>query len=114
METRIPGVPFTHFVIRLPENSSARQVYAQYERLLTMTKHALKAANAGTDYNLILVSEWIALIPRRSKGWDAFIANAVNMVGSMWLRSEEQRDDLLQKHPFLDMLAELGIPLRRP
>lgn len=112
--TRIPGVPFTHFVIRLPENSSARQVYAQYERLLTMTKNALKAAHAGTDYNLILVSEWIALIPRRSKGWDAFIANAANMVGSMWLRNAEQRDELLLKHPFLDMLAELGIPLRRP
>ena len=74
-----------------------------------MTKKALQAAGAGTDYNLILVSEWIALVPRRSKGWGAFVANAANMVGSLWLRSEEQRDDLL-KQPLLDMLAELAIP----
>lgn len=77
-----------------------------------MARDALKAAHAGTDYNLILVSEWMALIPRRRKGWGSFIANAANMVGSLWLRSEEQRDDML-KHPILDMLAELGIPLHR-
>lgn len=102
-----------HFVVRLPENSSAKQLYAQYERLLGMTKDALRAADAGTDYNLILVSEWIALIPRRKKGWGPFIANAANMVGSLWLRSEEQRDEMLE-HPLLDMIAELGIPLQIP
>lgn len=101
-----------HFVIRLPKDTSAKQVYMQYERLLRMTKNALKAADAGTDYNVILVSEWMALIPRRRKGWGPFIANAANMVGSLWLRNEEQRDDML-KHPLLDMLAELGIPIQR-
>ena len=101
-----------HFVIRLPKNTSSKHVYTQYERLLSMTKNALKAADAGTDYNLVLVSEWMALIPRRRKGWGPFIANAANMVGSLWLRNEEQRDDML-KHPLLDMLAELGIPLPR-
>lgn len=101
-----------HFVVRLPENASPNQIYTQYEKLLGMTKDALKAADAGTDYNLILLSEWMALIPRRSKGWGRFIANAANMVGSLWLKNEEQRDDLL-KRPLLDMLAELGIPLRR-
>lgn len=101
-----------HFVVRLPKDTSSQQVYTQYERLLGMTKNALKAADAGSDYNLILVSEWMALIPRRRKGWGPFIANAANMVGSLWLKSEEQRDDML-KHPLVDMLAELGIPLKR-
>lgn len=101
-----------HFVVKLPGNSSSREVYAQYERLLQMTKNALRAADAGTDYNLILVSEWMAMIPRRRKGWGPFIANAANMVGTLWLRSEEQRDFMLE-HPLLDMLAELGIPLQR-
>ena len=76
-----------------------------------MTKDALKAAGAGTDYNLVLVSEWMALVPRRSKGWGRFVANAANMVGSLWLRSEEQRDELLRL-PLLDMLAQAGIPLQ--
>lgn len=100
-----------HFVLRLSKDSSPEEVYTQYERLLKMTKSALKAAGAGTDYNLILVSEWIALIPRRRKGWGPFVANAANMVGSLWLTSEEQRDELLER-PLLDMLAELGIPLQ--
>ncbi|CAD6594002.1 MAG: hypothetical protein ASARMPRED_008333 [Alectoria sarmentosa] len=112
VETSISGVPFMHFVVRLPEQSSAEMVHTQYERLLGMTKDALKIADAGTDYNLILVSEWMVLIPRRKKGWGPFIANAANMVGSLWLRSEEQRDEMLEQ-PLLDMLAELGIPLKR-
>ena len=111
METNISNVPFMHFVLRVPENSPPEQVYTQYERLLKMTKNALKAAGAGTDYNLILVSEWIALIPRRSKGWGPFVANAANMVGSLWLKSEAQRDEMFER-PLLDMLAELGIPLQ--
>ena len=111
VETNIPGVPFTHFVLPLPANSSSEHVYKQYEKLLELTKHALRAANAGTDYNLILVSEWMVMIPRRSKGWGPFIANAANMVGSLWLTSEEQRDELF-KFPFLDTLAQLGIPLK--
>lgn len=105
-------MPFTHFVVRLRKNASSEHVYTQYEKLLQMTKNALKAANAGSDYNLILVSEWMALIPRRRKGWGPFVANAANMVGSLWLKSEEQRDGLLE-YPLLDMLAELGIPLQR-
>ena len=54
----------------------------------------------------------MALIPRQSKGWGSFTANAANMVGSMWLRNEEQRDEMLDG-PLLDRLAELGIPLER-
>ena len=104
-------MPYMHFVLRLSKDSSSEQVYAQYEKLLKMTKKSLKAAGAGTDYNLILVSEWIALIPRRRKGWGPFVANAANMVGSLWLKSEEQRDEVFER-PLLDMLAELGIPLQ--
>ena len=111
VETNIPNVPFMHFVVRLPESSTPEQVYKQYERLLNLTKTALKAAGAGTDYNLILVSEWITLIPRRRKGWGPFVANAANMVGSLWLKSEDQRDEMLER-PLLDMLAESGIPLQ--
>ena len=111
METTIAGVPFAHFVIRLPATASAEHVYTQYERLLALAKTALKAAGAGTDYNLIVVSEWMALIPRRKKGWGTFVANAANMVGSLWLKGEGQRDDLLER-PLLDLLAEVGIPLR--
>lgn len=108
-------MPFKHFVVRLPENASAKFVFKQYQQLLEETKNALQEAGAGSDYNLILVFEWLALIPRRSKGYGSFIANAANMVGLIWAKSDEVRDELMEAG-LLNALAELGIPLesKRP
>lgn len=64
--------------------------------------------NAGSDYNLILVPEWLALIPRTSKGHGVFMANAANMVGLMWTKSDEQREAVMGMG--LRALGELGIP----
>ncbi len=84
-------------------------MFSNYGRLLFETKVALRDAGAGTDYNLILVSEWLALIPRRSKGHGAFIANAANMVGLMWMKNEDVKDQVIEMG--VGALAELGIPL---
>lgn len=102
-------MPFKHFVIRLPTNASSEYVFQQYRRLLNATKRALRAADAGGDYNLVLVREWLALIPRRCKGYGDLIANAASMVGMMWMTSEEQRDELLRLGP-PGLSAALGIP----
>ena len=104
-------MPFKHFVIRLPTNASSEYVFQQYRRLLNETKKALRDADAGGDYNLVLVSEWLALIPRRCKGYGDLIANAASMVGMMWMTSEEQRDELLRLGP-PGLAATLGIPTR--
>lgn len=108
--TNIPDVPFQHFAISYSKTSSAESIFKYYSNLLTMTKGALQNENAGSDYNLILVSDWMVLIPRRSKGQGHFMANAANMVGLMWLKSEELRQELLEmKLP--GVLASLGIPI---
>ena len=107
--TNIPGIPFKHFIIRLPQPASSSHICSQYQRLLQETKRTLRDANAGTDYNLILVREWLALIPRRSKGRGPFIANAANMVGLMWTRNEDVRDFIVEMG--VNGLSELGIPV---
>ena len=106
-------MPFKHFVIRLPTGASSDYVFQQYRRLLNGTKRALRAANAGGDYNLVLVREWLALIPRRCKGYGNIIANAASMVGMMWMTSKEQRDELLRLSP-PGLSTALGIPAREP
>ncbi|KAK0512759.1 hypothetical protein JMJ35_004776 [Cladonia borealis] len=108
----IEGVPFKHFVIRLPTGVPSDYVFQQYRRLLNATKSALRDANAGGDYNLVLVRECLALTPRRCKGYgEDFIANAASMVGMMWMTSEEQRDKLL-KLDLPGLSGTLGIPLQ--
>ena len=105
-------MPFKHFVIRLPTSASSDYVFQQYRRLLNATKSALREANAGSDYNLVLVREWLALIPRRRKGYgEDFIANAASMVDMMWMTSEEQRDKL-SKMDLPGLSGALGIPLQ--
>lgn len=69
----------------------------------------MRDVGAGSDYNLILVPEWMVLIPRTSKGRGRFIANAANMVGLMWVKSEEVRDEVVGGG--VGLLAELGIPI---
>ncbi len=48
----IPGVPFKHFVLRLPDNATVEDILERYKKLLHATQKALTEANAGTDYNV--------------------------------------------------------------
>jgi len=106
--TRVPGVPFEHFIIRLPKHASAGHVYSEYQRLLLKTKDKLRDINGESGYNVVVVSEWLVLIPRVSKGHQAFSANAATMVGLIWFNSNERREEML-KLPLFDTLADLGI-----
>ncbi|KAL9579194.1 MAG: hypothetical protein Q9212_005250 [Teloschistes hypoglaucus] len=104
----ISGIPFTHFVVRLPNEASADYVFQQYERLLNETRKAFLAAGGGSDYNLILVREWLALVPRRSKGRGEVMFNAANIAGLMWTKDDDFKERIMRMLP--GGLAELGIP----
>jgi len=110
MCAEISAMPFVRFLQPLPAHASATEVFKTYLILLSKTKKALQRVGAGTDYNLILVPEWILLIPRTLKGCGALIANAANMVGLMWTKSEEVRDEVMGMG--VGGLAELGIPIK--
>ncbi|TPX10590.1 uncharacterized protein E0L32_008476 [Thyridium curvatum] len=105
----LPGVPFRHYALRLPPRPGAEQMLDAYRRLLQEVRllqelHGLKAA-----YNVVATAEWMCLIPRRRGGLDGTGANALGMLGVVWVRDGDERrhwDQLgLSKH-----LTYLGVP----
>lgn len=109
--SNITDVPFRHFVLRIPEYATVADVVQRYRRLLQETEKVLRAAHQGSDYNVVLVSEWIALIPRSKAEWGGpFGANALGMLGLVAVRDQEERD-VWGKFGYTDHLRSLGIAL---
>lgn len=44
------------------------------------------------DYNVVVVREWMLVIPRRHHGREGVECNAVGMMGMVWVRDEEERE----------------------
>ena len=111
MAQNISGVPFKHFVYRLPQAATTADVFELYQSLLTETQHALRKAKAGTDYNVIFTTEWIALIPRRTAVWGGpHGANGAGMLGMITVPNQQQRQQWAHLG-LTDYLATLGIPI---
>ncbi|RMD45053.1 hypothetical protein DV735_g234, partial [Chaetothyriales sp. CBS 134920] len=88
----IPGVPHKHFVLRLPPDTDESTLARAYQRLLGGVRAAHHEAGGGTTYNVILVREWLCLIPRRHSGLEKGAgANAAAILGLIWIVSEEER-----------------------
>ena len=116
--TIIPGVPFKRYAIRLPPNASGLQVYKQYERLLLTMRGVDDDRSDAVDmsklgYNLVIVVEWIVLIPRRAKEVERLMmGNAAIMVGLAWSCTDELRKRLVGiGKDFLKALTIMGAPL---
>ncbi|KAF7157285.1 hypothetical protein CNMCM5623_001408 [Aspergillus felis] len=85
-----------------------------YQELLAEAKERL-GQSASTDsagyfpHNVVLVREWMIVIPRRSNNFEDITANAAAMMGSVWLKSEDELDRWKQVGP-TKALAGLGFP----
>ncbi|EXJ84268.1 hypothetical protein A1O3_04935 [Capronia epimyces CBS 606.96] len=106
----IAHVPHKHFVLRLPEGADDACLVQTYGRLLGEVRKAHAAAGGGSAYNVILVKEWMCLVPRRHCGLERGAgSNAAGVVGMVWI------SDLAERHtwtsPGLKEYYEyLGIP----
>lgn len=111
--TDIPGVPFKHFVLRIPAGASADTIVAMHDRLLTLTRKAHVDAGNGpdADYNVALSRSWIALIPRTTAGPadGPFGTSTVGMLGLVAIRDERDRQRW-EELGYTRFLARLGIP----
>jgi ATP adenylyltransferase len=90
------------------------RLYEIYQEMLAESKARLTnspgANNEGYfPHNVALVREWIIVIPRRSNNFEDVTANAAGMMGSVWLKSEEELDRWKQVGP-TKALAGLGFP----
>ncbi|KAK2737962.1 hypothetical protein FQN57_007316 [Myotisia sp. PD_48] len=84
---RVPNIPFRHAVSRIPSDlADTYQLYTMYKDLLAAT------GVEGPDFshNLVMVREWMLIIPRSRAGQEGVnIANAAAMMGMIWIPSEE-------------------------
>jgi len=102
------GVPYKHFVMPIPSGATAEDVYTIYEQLLDRIRPILRE-HGTEDYNMILVKEWMLVIPRRRHGREGVKANAVGMMGWLWLKGKEERDGWA-RFGYTEHLKWLGVP----
>ncbi|KAJ9266432.1 hypothetical protein DTO212C5_6355 [Paecilomyces variotii] len=112
VESRISGVSFKHFVLRIPEHAKARDVVRIHDRLLALTKEVLvRIGDVDGDYNVAMTEEWMALIPRRTFGpGGPNGSNAAGMLGLVAIKDEEERRRWAELG-YTDYLAYLGVPI---
>ncbi|PSK42673.1 Diadenosine 5',5'''-P1,P4-tetraphosphate phosphorylase 2 [Elsinoe australis] len=111
---RIEGVPYQHFVLRIPEGAEAEDVLRLHDRLLERTREALEKVGLGDGYNVVMTREFIGLIPRRTaktaNASDVFGINAAGMMGLVTVRNERERERWAELG-YGKYLARLGLPI---
>ncbi|KIX08485.1 uncharacterized protein Z518_03141 [Rhinocladiella mackenziei CBS 650.93] len=106
----IPKVPHRHFVLRLPPNTDEDILVQAYSKLLKEVQRSHREADGGTAYNVILVKEWMCLIPRRHSGLEKGAgANAAAVLGLVWVSSKATKDVWTSIGP-AEYFKYLGIP----
>jgi ATP adenylyltransferase len=106
----ISNVPHKHFVLRLPTNADLNALVQAYDKLLRRVHQSHHEAGEGTDYNVILVKEWMCMIPRRHSGLDRGAgANSAAMLGLVWIVTEAEREVWNSAGP-AEYFKYLGLP----
>lgn len=102
----IANVPYCHFVLRLPSEVNADTLVQAYDTLLNDVQQCHAKNGGGTAYNVVLVKDWMCLIPRRRCGLEKGAgANAAAMVGLVWIVSNTEKSIWSA-----DYFRYLGIP----
>ena len=102
------NVPYAHTILAIPADASAKEVFAVYEKLLAEIQPLMKRVGME-DYNVVIVKEWMLLIPRRHHGREGVECNAVGMMGMIWLKSQAEREGW-ERLGMTEHLRWLGFP----
>ncbi|CAI6335479.1 unnamed protein product [Periconia digitata] len=101
----VPNIPFQHAVQWLPNEINENILASIYHDLLSHLTLGQESA-----HNLILVKDWIMVIPRRT-GWIGDLgANAAAMIGMVWMTSEQDYEGWTKQDPML-LLPTFGVPV---
>ncbi|OCT45204.1 putative phosphorylase [Cladophialophora carrionii] len=107
---QISNVPHKHFVLRLPTNADLDTLVRTYDKLLRCVRQSHCEAGKGNDYNVIVVKEWMCMIPRRHSGLDRGAgANSAAMLGLVWIVTEAEREVWNSTGP-TEYFKYLGLP----
>jgi len=126
MEQQQPTIPFKYFLTRFPKSwlqnddgappeSKAGELKEIYHLLLEKTKTALEIKDDGAHipHNVILVKEWIMVIPRRGGKVGGSAVNAAGMIGMVWVKSEKELQEW-HRLGIDESLASFGVPADAP
>ncbi|KAH6717155.1 hypothetical protein BKA61DRAFT_318840 [Leptodontidium sp. MPI-SDFR-AT-0119] len=97
----VRNLPFRHAVKRLPSNSDVTELVEVYE--------ALKI-RSGVEkaHNVVLVDEWMLVIPRGCARHGNLAANAASMAGMIWVTKPEGVQDWVDRGP-MELLCQFGV-----
>jgi ATP adenylyltransferase/5',5'''-P-1,P-4-tetraphosphate phosphorylase II len=99
----VPGIPFQHALKKLSSDScTSLELIEIYEALLNVANVAEAPA-----HNVIIVKEWILVIPRLRAKSGNLAANAAAMVGMVWVNTKEDLQEWIVRGP-MKMLREFG------
>lgn len=99
----VPSIPFRHAVKKLPPNPSSSLLSEIYNSLLSIAK-----VDQAKGHNVLIVKDWMLVIPR-SKGRKGILsANAVAMAGMVWVTGDEEVRQWAEQGP-MNLLCEFGV-----
>ncbi|KAI5792588.1 hypothetical protein DFH27DRAFT_192969 [Peziza echinospora] len=93
----LKNIPYTHFIHGLPSNATSEYIFQKYGELMSLIDPTIPRGADGVtpSHNVIIVPQWIMVIPRVNGRRGLAGANAAGMVGMIWVKNEEERDTWL-------------------
>lgn len=108
----VPKVPFKFFLHRFQdgESENPKRVKEIYDGFLKESKALLGIPEDAEfcPHNVIMIKEWIMVIPRVKADVEGASANSVGMMGLLWMTKREQVDKWKKLGPAW-VLGEIGV-----
>lgn len=82
------NIPFVCYVASLAPAQAGSDVFSIYRRCLEL---CLSASDEIRGHNMVMTSNWICVVPRRHRGRMRVPANAMGMMGMLWLGTRTER-----------------------
>jgi ATP adenylyltransferase len=133
-----PGLPFTHFALKLSEQPSPETLYSAYNKLyeaaaaavrsyISSSKgsglelHPIEGGSSPISYNLAMTTSAMAIVPRRNEGAPIkngqgvevgnVALNGTLLAGTLMVKLEDEWNALRNDESQLDnILTTIGIP----
>ena len=112
------SVPYVYELVRLSPSSSRAddttlRIFTAYQFCLQRARVVLGIEEGEhVPHNVVLVHEWILVIPRRKARVGGVSTNAAGMVGLVGVASEEELEEWRRRGGF-SLLGELGVAVGR-
>jgi len=103
--------PFQYFLHQIEDPfTPAKCLVEIYIGLLAQAKESLGISGdiQPCPHNVVLMKEWMMVIPRTKADMDGASANAAGMLGMVWVAKEEEMDRWMRLGP-AEVLAQVGV-----